>query len=346
MEASLAGMRRPVRRRLARLIQQTRDALVARRATVVLLLGAGNSASEVARLTGAARSSVQRWKWLYLEQGEAGLQPRARGRLSWTVTPTLISRLLTLLEGHPPAHGYLRSTWTSELLAQALRRRHGLVPHASTLRRLLRRLGWGWRRARPTLCLRDPRKQARMAAINRALQRAHRADTAVLYLDEADVDLNPRIGAVWSRRGQQVAIPTPGQNRKRYLAGALDAHHGRILYAEGDSKNTDLFLRLLETIEKNYAPTVRRLYLVLDNYGIHRSRLACAWLAHHPRFRLLFQPTYHPWVNVIERLWKALHDTVTRNHHYQTLDALMHAVRRFLKVAQPFPGNQHALANA
>lgn len=344
METSLAGMRRPVRRRLARLIRQTRDALLIRRATVVLLLGAGNSAAEVARLTGAARSSVQRWKWLYLEEGEAGLQPRPRGRLPSTVTSTVIARLLALLEGHPPAHGFLRSTWTSELLALALRRCHGLALHASTVRRLLRRLGWGWRRARPTLCLRDPRKPERMAAINRALQRAQRADTAVLYLDEADVDLNPRIGALWSPRGRQAAIPTPGQNRKRYLAGALDAHHGRIFYAEGDSKNTDLFLRLLEVLEKAYAPSVRRLYLVLDNYGIHRSHLARAWLAHHPRFRLLFQPTYHPWVNVIERLWKAMHDTVTRNHRYRTLDELMNAVRRFLKVAQPFPGNQHALA--
>ena len=58
--------------------------------------------------------------------------------------------------------------------------------------------------------------------------------------------------------------PTPGQNRKRYLAGVLDALCGRILCAEGDSKNSDLFLRLLDTLEKAYTPTVRRLYLVLD----------------------------------------------------------------------------------
>jgi len=61
---------------------------------------------------------------------------------------------------------------------------------------------------------------------------------------------------------------------------------------------------------------------------------------------LLFQPVYHPWVNRIERLWKALHDTVTRNHRYRTMDELMIAVRRFLVVCQPFPGNCHALATA
>lgn len=300
MESSLAGMRRPVRRRLTRLIRRSRDPLVVRRAMAVLSLGRGNSAAEVARETGAARSSVQSWKWSFIEQGEAGLQPQPRGPRPSTVTPTLITRLLAVVEGHPPDYGYLRSTWTSELLALLLKRQHGFAIHASTVRRLLNRLDWVWRRARPTLCIRDPRKPARMAAINRALQRAAPADTAVLYVDEADVDLNPRIGELWSRRGQQVTILSPGKNRKRYLAGALDAYRGTILYTEGESKNTDLYLRLLEGVERHYVCSVRTIYVVLDNYGIHSSRVARAWVAHHPRIRLLFQPAYHPWVNVID----------------------------------------------
>jgi hypothetical protein len=41
-----------------------------------------------------------------------------------------------------------------------------------------------------------------------------------------------------------------------------------------------------------------------------------------------------------------MHDTITRNHRYPTIEKLMIAVRRFLKVAEPFPGNGHALAKA
>ncbi len=60
-------------------------------------------------------------------------------------------------------------------------------------------------------------------------------------------------------------------------------------------------------------------------------------------YELVFQPTYSPWVNRIERLWKALHDTVTRNHRWGSIEALMDSVRLFLKAAEPFPGNGHAL---
>jgi transposase len=294
----------------------------------------------------AARSSVQSWRDLFLREGESGLMPQRRGPPPTTVTPTLIQQLLALAAQSPRDLGYLRNTWTSELFAKVLARQHRQRIHASTVRRLLRRLGWGWRRARPTLHIRDPRYAVRMGAINRALRHAARADTVVLYVDEVDINLNPKLGALWCRRGEQVAIPTPGKNRKRYLAGALDAHRGTVLYTEGDSKNTDLFLRLLEAVERHYDRGIRRVYVVLDNYGIHSSRIARAWSAHHPRIRLLFQPAYHPWVNAIERLWKALHDTVTRNHRHATLDRLMCAVRRFLQVAQPFPGNHHALATA
>ena len=60
--------------------------------------------------------------------------------------------------------------------------------------------------------------------------------------------------------------------------------------------------------------------------------------AHNPKFQLLFQPTYHPWVNDIEKLWKQLHDTVTRNHRHTHRNALMGAVRDFLRAVIPFPG--------
>jgi transposase len=76
-----------------------------------------------------------------------------------------VSRLLRQI---PRELGYLRSTWTSELLALEVARQSGVAIHASTIRRLLPRLAYGWRRARPALYLRDPRKPERLAATSSA----------------------------------------------------------------------------------------------------------------------------------------------------------------------------------
>ena len=336
--------KRPVRRQLQRLIHTSRDADEVRRATAVLNLMDGAGVGTVAARLAAARSTVYRWAAWYNDGGIAALRSMPRGRPATTVTTELADALQQLLSDTPQAWGYLRSTWNSELLAVALADYDGFDVHASTVRRLLPRLGYVWRRARPTLHRHDPRKSERLAAIDEALDQAeHDPATEVLYVDEVDVDLNPRIGFAWRRRGQQTAVPTPGQNRKYYLAGALNAHTGRVVHVGGEHKDTALFLALLRTLRQTYK-RARRIRLIVDNYIIHRSHLTQRWLAHNPKFELLFQPAYHPWVNRIERLWKQLHDTVTRNHQCSGMKELLQQVQRFLKVVQPFPGAGHSVA--
>ena len=80
------------------------------------------------------------------------------------------------------------------------------------------------------------------------------------------------------------------------------------------------------------------------DFGAKTSSITRRWLANNPKFELLFLPVYHPWVNVIERLWKTLHDTVTRNHRHRFMKSLMGSVRRFMQARQPWPESAHALA--
>ena len=163
----------------------------------------------------------------------------------------------------------------------------------------------------------------------------------VFYVDEADIDFNPRIGPAWMPKGEQMTVPTPGKNRKHYLAGTLNARTGAVVWAAYTAKTSELFLRLLETLIKTYR-RARRLSLIVDNDIIHKSRLTQGWLAHHPKIQLLYQPVYCSWVNDIEKLWKKLHDTVTRNRRHTTLPSLMRAVTCFMNESQLFPGHHSA----
>ncbi|EAX8474354.1 IS630 family transposase, partial [Salmonella enterica] len=53
---------------------------------------------------------------------------------------------------------------------------------------------------------------------------------------------------------------------------------------------------------------------------------------------------YSPWVNHVERLWQALHDTITRNHQCHSMWKLLRKVHHFMETASPFPGGNHGLA--
>ena len=158
-----------------------------------------------------------------------------------------------------------------------------------------------------------------------------------------DIHLNPKIGVDWGLRGKQRLVATPGRNEKYYLAGALHAGTGKVSYVGAISKCSELFINMLEQLRRTYRKA-KTITLIVDNYIIHKSRKTQAWLKQNPKFNLLFQPVYSPWVNKIEKLWHALHETVTRNHKCNEMWQLLQRVRRFMETASPFPGNEYGLA--
>ena len=76
-----------------------------------------------------------------------------------------------------------------------------------------------------------------------------------------------------------------------------------------------MFLQLLRRVADAF-PHAIKLHVVLDNYGIHASRLVKWALTEefHGRIVLHFLPPSSPDHNRIERLWRELHANVTRNH--------------------------------
>ncbi|EMQ2878942.1 IS630 family transposase, partial [Vibrio navarrensis] len=141
-------------------------------------------------------------------------------------------------------------------------------------------------------------------------------------------------------KGQQKKVATPGQNAKYYLAGALHAKTGKVSYVGSCSKNSELFIAMLEQLKRQYR-RAKTITLIVDNYIIHKSRKTQGWLKQNPKFVLLFQPVYSPWVNQIEKLWHALHETVTRNHQCKAMWQLLKRVRYFMDNVSPFPGGGH-----
>jgi transposase len=242
--------------------------------------------------------------------------------------------LLGVLEGSPQDHGYRRPAWTQELLILVLAQRTEITISVSTMSRLLARSMVRLGRPKPIVGCPWPRarRARRLRAIRRLIEGLDR-DEVVVDVDEVDIHLNPQTGPDWMRRGRQKGVLTPGCNEKRYLAGALNAETRRLTWVEGDQKNSLLFLRLLDKLVTEAYPKARRIHLVLDNFGIHDSRQVQLALKSEKgsKIRLHFLPPYRPDHNRIERVWKDLHDNVTRNHRCAGMEGLTVEVRRYLQ---------------
>jgi len=152
-----------------------------------------------------------------------------------------------------------------------------------------------------------------------------------VYEDEVDIHLNPKIGLDWMVRGQQKEVETPGQNEKRYLAGAMNAVTGEVVWVESERKRSELFIALLARLLRVYAGA-KMIHLIPDNYRIHRSRITQMAVAFYGgKIVLHFLPPYCPNENKIERLWEDLRAEVARNQRCGLMDELMEYVRLSLR---------------
>lgn len=327
------------RRATEELMKTTSNRYEALRCRILLLLHEGYSVAETTQLANCVRATVYRTVYRFEELGEEGLLDRRKHAVPRKATPQVCACLLNYLDGNPKEYGWQRSTWSLELLALQLGRDMDVSLTPQHVGRVLRSDGCRLGRPRPALRIPVRGRRHILDSIDQLVASAS-PDAEVLYVDEADVDLNARIGLTYMKRGQQRLVLTPGKNVKYYIAGALNARTGRVLYSHGPNKNSSLFVELLKVLRHSYRRS-RVIHLVVDNYIIHKSRETLSALkAMRGRIHLHFLPPYSPEHNRIERLWKQLHDNVTRNHMHRTMMSLWIDVVRFLNDVQPFPGTK------
>ncbi len=307
---------------------------------VLLLCAAGKTPTEIADFLFCSRSSVYRIVSAY-RAGTLGFEQGTDGALhqplrTAVLLPWLRRALRALLKKSPQLFGWCRTRWSCAVLTAELKTRHGLAVSAETIRRWLHESGYAWKRAKLSARDDDEDRVARLARIRYCFENLGKK-AVMLFADELDINLLPKVGYQWMPKGEQVEIMTPGTNEKRYLAGALDTRTGKVLHCTWWRKQAGLFLDLLKLLDGSYpAAQIERIYVVVDNAKIHKAEMIMKWLAAHPRFELLYLPRYCPRANPIERAFGDVHDNCTRNHRRKRLRDLVADVHRHLEVNGPW----------
>jgi transposase len=309
---------------------------------ILLLCAAQRSPTEIADVLFCSRTTVYRvvkayraGQWTGLaeaaESGQAG-----RVRRVTRLAPTLRRSVLAVLHSVPRLCGWCRTRWSCATIALELQARRGIVVSGETVRRWLPELGWVWKRAKLRAKDDDPQRVEKLARIRDAFEQL-RTGVALFFADELDLSLLAKVGSQWMPQGEQVEVLTPGTNEKRHLAGALNITTGTITHCVWYRKPTGLFLDLLQTLDRTYpVRTFFHLQVVVDNAKIHQAMAVRKWLAAHPRFELLYLPTYCPQANPIERAFGDVHDKCTRNHTRKRMWHLVQDVKQHLQVNGPW----------
>jgi transposase len=299
---------------------------------IVLRSADGWSGKRIRQALGCSPSTVSRTLDRWEAFGEAGLVDRREDNGTAKADEWYVATVKWLLAGTPQDFFHRRPTWTKALLIETARLYTGVTVSKTTMGRVLAALKARRGRAKPLgPCPWGKARKSRRMALIRALVETLPPDEACVWEDEADVDLNPRIGADWTLPGEQRTVMTPGRNVKRYFAAAMDAKTDRLVWVKGRRKDSRLFIGLLKKLLREY-PRKKVVHVLLDNYSVHSSRQTRAWLGQFgKKFRLHFLPPYSPDDNRIERkVWREVHANVTTNHRCTNIGSLCDEVVWYL----------------
>jgi len=135
---------------------------------------------------------------------------------------------------------------------------------------------------------------------------------------------------MWTPKGHQIMIPTPGQTKKHYGIGAINYHTGETVVLVHRHKRRKEIAQLLEALlEKHPRETV---YVAWDNANTHQDdEVEAVVRGAAGQLVLLYLPTYSPWLNPIEMLWRHFRREVTHCELFETVKKLIEASLDFFR---------------
>jgi len=131
-------------------------------------------------------------------------------------------------------------------------------------------------------------------------------------------------------------IPTPHQAHKRYGIGGVNYHTGETLVIVRRRKRRREIAEFLELLlDKHPQETI---YVAWDNANTHEDdEVEAVVRSAAGRLILMYLPTYSPWLNPIEMLWRHFRREVTHCELFSSVKALVEATLDFFSLYNQTP---------
>src|SRR5262245_19705182 len=197
--------------------------------------------------------------------------------------------------------------------------------------RLMQSCGLGLHTSCARLFSPDPDYACKVRRLHRCLRDAARhPDTVVaLFLDEFGYQRWPEVAPTWG--GAPTVAQRAGNNQQWRTIGALNALTGQVNYLDGYIVGRQQVSLFYSRLDCAYPKKVALIYVIQDNWNIHTHPDVLSALEDYPRIKPVWLPTYAPWLNPIEKLWRWLRQDILKMHRWvEDWPQVKQRVREFL----------------
>lgn len=169
------------------------------------------------------------------------------------------------------------------------------------------------------------------------MKRDHLKENEVFYyLDEFTISWLPTLHKMWSPIGQQIMIRLPWVKQKRFGLGAVNYHKGEtVVKIEKHKRRQEIAPFLQSLLDKH---PQQRVYVAWDNVNTHYGvEIEQVVEQAQGRLKLLYLPTYSPWLNPSEMLWRLFRKRVTHGELFTSITKVIEATKVFFRKCNQKP---------
>jgi len=279
-----------------------------RRHQAVLAVQQGDRVKDVARIIGVNPRSI--YRWLNLSQIPDGLAAKPHPGPATRLSLTEQKQLEQMLRQGAQAHGWHNQLWTTQRIADLIRRHFGVSLHHDHVGRFLRqRLKWSPQKPRRRARERDENAIAhwKRDLFPDILEAAGARNAHLVFLDESGFMLTPTVRRTWAPQGETPRLSC-WDRRDRLSAIScitLSPQRARLnFYFTLLPDNTNVTARDIVAFLSQLKKQLRAFTVIWDGSNLHsRSGLVKAYLAKHPEIVAETLPSYAPEVNPDEGVW-------------------------------------------
>jgi len=331
-------------------LKSTKDAKWYRRLKIVQLSSQKKTVSQLAKDFDVCEATVRDYIRRY---NEGGLEALKRSNSNGRPPKVKLTKAEweELLHRSPCQFEKLNTgarNWSQKLLVEYCFQYLGVQITQSAISTLLKRLGIKWNRGKLKVTSPDPLYTVKRERIETLKHKAregtlssHDATNAdeslppkkgcLAFFDATDLHWCPDVGNGYAPKGEQIKVDSPGkENPWCALLGSLLYPTGEGLYTIHERKRHEEVQAHLELLIQRDSDAFW--FVVLDNASAHTTEMLDSFREQYRHcMEFVFQPTYSPHLNLIEKLWWLLRKYVTKNQFYQHLIALCEAVVEWLE---------------
>ena len=301
--------------------RRTRDKRAAYRLNVVILLGSGWSAEQVAEALLIEADTARTYFKRYREGGiERLLHMAYSGGEAW-----LDATQQARLDAHLQSTLYL----SAKEVAHWVEQHFGVCYSESGMTAVLHRLGYVYKKPKLVPGKADAEAQRAFLDDYTSLKESKDPNDPIYFVDAVHPQHNPVLGYGWIKRGEEQAIPSNTGRRRLNINGAIDLERLAPVVRFDDTINAASTLGLFRQLEEAH-PEAQRIFVICDNASYYRSREVRAF-AENSRIELVFLPPYSPNLNLIERFWKFFKKEVLYDTYYERFKDFKQACERFFR---------------